>query len=84
MTPPDPMGYHLPELPSEVGAFEAAMWCAATLLRAATERGWPAEQLRLLMAMTFAGQVGDATDAEMHDVLQQAIDASRAHLAGKQ
>lgn len=83
MTQHNPMD-RLPELPSDIGAFGAGIWCGAILLQAATARGWSLEQLRMQMAMVLAGQVGDATDAQMHDVLQQALDASRAHFAGKQ
>ena len=83
MTPPDPMD-RLPELPSELPAASAGFWAGAVLMQAATERQWPREQLRMQVLLIAAGLAGDATDKQLHAELQQALDASRAHFAGKQ
>lgn len=83
MTQPNPMD-QLPELPSETAPFAAGMWAGAVLMKAATERQWPREQLRLQVLLIAAGLAGVATDEQLHAELQQALDASRAHLAGKQ
>ena len=83
MTPLDPMD-RLPELPSDIAPFAAGMWAGTVLMQAATERQWPREQLRMQVLLIAAGLAGDATDKQLHAELQQALDASRAHFAGKQ
>lgn len=83
MTTLDPMD-RLPELPSTIEPFAAGMWAATVLMQAATARQWPREQLRMQVLLIAAGLAGDATDEQLHAEVQQAIDASRAHLAGKQ
>ena len=84
MTPPDDYLSHLPELPSELPAASAGFWAGATLLRAATERQWPGEQLRMQLFVMLAGLAGAASDETLHAELQAALDVARAHGADKQ
>lgn len=84
MTPhDDPMG-RLPELPSDIAPFAAGMWAGTVLMQAAAARRWPRDTLRMQVLLIAAGLAGDATDEQLHAELQQVLDASRAHLAGKQ